>query len=132
MIGRVGRVAREQILDVRRGQRAGGIHGDHRLVDAVVLRDAIEVPLRHLRDGVLVRGVERFEPWNADVAEIVVDARHRRESGGQHGQRESGQDAAHAGIISRFLLPLSLQAECGPVVGVGPAGVVQERQLRLA
>ena len=45
-------------------------HGLDRSIDAVIARDAIEVPLNHLRDRVAMFAVERMQSVHGDVHEV--------------------------------------------------------------
>ena len=67
--------ARHGILMLRRSQCTVHIDRLHRTVNAVVSRDAVDVPARHLLHGVLVPGVKRLEARDIGLQQVAVHAR---------------------------------------------------------
>ena len=80
------------ILTPGLGQRFFTEHGFDRAVNAVVTRDAIEMPLHDLRDGVFLLGVKTMQVGHRDVEQILIDRvggrlRGRWRAAGGHGNQ---------------------------------------------
>ena len=54
------------------GQRRFCGDGLDRPIDAVISRNAVEVPLNHLRDRVAMLTVERMQTINGDIHQVAV------------------------------------------------------------